>query len=83
VETVTADTNTINLDTESYNLLVNQCGILMAQQNQGSDATFDVNFFRQAYLDGVRMYKSRYKSEILPPQQSYYRVTSPRRFRNL
>ena len=49
-ETVTDDSNLINLDTESYNLLFNLTTFLAVQQQQGLDAMFyDGNFFGQAY----------------------------------
>lgn len=74
-ETVTDDSNLINLDTESYNLLFNLVAHLATQQQQGLDATFyDGNFFGQAYQDGLAKYKSLYKSEIQKPQSTYYRV---------
>lgn len=74
-ETVTDDSNLINLDTETFNLLFNQVGYLAVQQQQGLDAQFyDGNFFKQAYDDGVMKYKARYKSENQKPQSSYYAV---------
>lgn len=72
-ETVTDDSNLINLDTESFNLLTNLSGYYIAQQIQGLDATFfDGSFFKQAYDAGVLRYKSIYKSELQKPQSTYY-----------
>lgn len=77
-ETVTDDSNLINLDTESYNLLFNQVAFLAVQQQQGVDANFyDGNFFQTAYLDGVKRYKAMYKSEIQKPQSTYYVQPNP------
>lgn len=77
-ETVTDDSNLINLDTESYNLLFNQVAYLAGQQQQGLDATFyDGNFFKNAYDQGIIKYKSMYKSEIQKPQSSYYQPSKP------
>ena len=74
-ETVTDDSNLINLDTESFNLLFNQVGYLATQQQQGLDAQFyDGSFFLQQYQEGVAAYKARYKSEIQKPQSTYYVV---------
>lgn len=78
-ETITADTNIINLDTDSYNLLVDKCIELAAQQLQGSDSVFDTKFFKDSYERGVKMYQSRYKSEVMQPQQNYYNVSNPPR----
>lgn len=72
-ETVTDDSNLVNLDTESYNLLFNLVAFLSAQQQQGLDALFyDGNFFGQQYQQGVARYKAMYKSELQKPQSSYY-----------
>lgn len=72
-ETVTDDSNLINLDTESYNLLFNQVAYLTAQQQQGADALIsDGPFFKNAYDAGVIKYKSMYKSELQKPQSVYY-----------
>ena len=82
-ETVTDDSNLINLDTESYNLLFNQVAYLAAQQQQGLDANFhDGPFFQNAYNTGVIKYKSMYKSELQKPQSVYYQQpdTSYNRF---
>ena len=72
-EIVTDDSNLVNLDTESYNLLCNLCAFLAAQQQQGLDATFyDGSFFQQQYQAGLVRYKSMYKSELQKPQTTYY-----------
>lgn len=73
-ETVTDDSNLINLDVESYNLLFNQVAHLAAQQQQGEAAPYDASFFGQKYIDGVVRYKAMYKSEIQKPQTTYYKV---------
>lgn len=72
-ETVTDDSNLINLDTESFNLLFNQVAYLAFQQQQGLDATFyDGSMFNTEYQTGVQKYKSMYKSEVQKPQTTYY-----------
>ncbi len=74
-ETVTSDSNLINLDTESYNLLFNLTTFLTMQQQQGLDASFyDGQFFKSTYDDGLAKYKAMYKSEVQKPQSSYYTV---------
>jgi hypothetical protein len=73
-EKVTDDSNLINLDTESYNLLFNQVAFLAIQQQQGLDAlAFDGSFFKNAYDTGVARYKAMYKSELQKPQSTYYK----------
>ncbi len=77
-ETVTDDSNLINLDTESYNLFFNLLAYLAGQQQQGLDASFyDGNFFLTQYQQGVARYKAMYKSEIQKPQSLYYRMNKP------
>lgn len=78
-ETVTDDSNLINLDTESYNLLFNQVALLIAQQLQGVDALFyDATFFGNAYAQGLQRYMAMYKSEVQKPQSSYYAMPNTR-----
>ena len=74
-ETVTDDSNLINLDTETYNLLFNLTASIAIQQQQGLDATFyDGPFFEKKYQDGEARYKMLYKSELQKPQTTYYRT---------
>lgn len=73
-ETVFADSDLINLDTESYNLLFNMVAYLAAQQQQGVDSTYDGSVFKQAYDAGILRYKAMYKSELQKPQGSYYNM---------
>lgn len=77
-ETVTDDTNLINLDTDSYNLLFNLVAFYAFQQQQGMDALFyDANMFGQLYQTGIARYKALYKSEVQKPQSSYYTIDKP------
>ena len=79
-ETVTDDSNLINLDTDSYNLLFNKTAYYTAQQLQGSDAVYDATFFggddgtRGEYGRALSVYKAKYKSEIQKPKQLYYPI---------
>lgn len=82
-ETVTADSNLINLDTETYPLITYKFAHLAVQQQQGLNALFfDANFFAQQYQEALARYKALYKSELQKPQTSYYRTpnVSNRRF---
>lgn len=74
IERVAADTDIINLDTDSFNLLVYKAAQLAAQQIQGEDASFDVNFFNSEWDRVISKYKQMYKSEVEKPTQSYYKM---------
>jgi hypothetical protein len=77
-ETITDDSNIINLDTESYNLLLYQIAYLAAQQQQGYDSTkFDGPYFQNFYATTLNRYRAMYKSEIIKPQQLYYNLRQP------
>lgn len=71
-ETVLDDSDLINLDTESYNLLFNYVAYLACQQQQGSDSAYDGTFFKNSYDEGLTRYKAMYKSELQKPQSTYY-----------
>lgn len=43
----TDDTDIVNLDEDGYNILLNECGKMMAQQQQGEDSKADLDFFRR------------------------------------
>jgi hypothetical protein len=78
-ETITDDTNIVNLDTESYNLLLNQCAALAFQQMNDQGYTADIAEFKDKYIRGVMRYKGEYKSDRIPKQNYYYRMPkSPR-----
>ena len=77
-ETITDDSNIINLDTEARNLLYLLAGTYMVQQVQGLDAMFfDSNFFQQKYQTALASYKSQYKSEWQKPRTTYYGLPNP------
>ncbi len=72
-ETVTDNSNLINLDTESYNLYLNLLAFYATQQVQGLDAMFfDSNFFGQEYVKGKTRYTSLNKSQVDKPKETYY-----------
>lgn len=72
-ETVTDNSNLINLDTDSYNLYFNLLAFYATQQVQGlSSMFFDDNFFGQEYQKGKLRYTSMIKSQVQKPQTSYY-----------
>lgn len=74
-ETVTDDSNLINLDTESYNILFYLCAFYAFQQQQGADALqYDGQFSWKGYVDSVNRYRAQYRSEVQKPQSNYYAV---------
>jgi hypothetical protein len=72
-ETVTADTNLINLDTDSYNLLVCATALECIQQAFDGTATSDTDKFTKDYDSALRQYKQMYKTERNKPKVQYYR----------
>lgn len=74
-ETVTDDSNLINLDTETYNLYLYQVAYLASQQQQGNVAAgFDAPFFLGQYTSNLKRYMALYKSELQKPTQTYYAI---------
>lgn len=77
-ETCTDYSNLINLDTESYNLMVYKVAELAVQQQQGLDASFyDGPYFTNQYQQALARYKNMYKAENQKPQSNYYLVNKP------
>jgi len=72
-ETVTDNSNLINLDTESFNLMVYKVSELAVQQQQGLDSTFyDGPYFSNQYQEALARYKNMYKAENQKPMSMYY-----------
>lgn len=72
-ETVTSDTNLLNLDTDSYQIYFNQCMVLACQQKQGVDAlAADLPFFQQSYRDSIDSYQAKYPSQTQKTSNPYY-----------
>lgn len=72
-ETVTDNSNLINLDTESFNVYLILLAFYATQQVQGLSALFfDDNFFGQEYLKLKTRYTSMYKSQVQKPREQYY-----------
>jgi hypothetical protein len=77
-ETVVADTDLVNLDTETYNLFVNLVAYFTVQQAQGIDAlNFDGNFFISQYQQDLISYKTKYKSQAQKAKTVYYQQNNP------
>ena len=68
----------INLDTDSYNLMVYLTAKYCFQQINDENASYDIDFWQKEYDRGLTMYKNNYKSEIIKPRQNYYTVNRGR-----
>lgn len=74
-EKVTDLTDVVNLDTDGVNGLLYATLGMAAQQVQGADALFfDANEAEQQYQAWLAGYKAKYRSEVVKPQASYYRI---------
>lgn len=73
-ETVSDDSDIVNLDTDSYNILLDKCAELCARQIAGSDSNFDYQTYTADYREGVKKYQFQNKSEINKPKNVYYRI---------
>ncbi len=74
-ETVTDDSNLINLDTESYDLLTYCAAWMAVQQQQGMNALkYDGPWTEKNYMDALTRYMQMYKSEVQKPGQPYYKM---------
>ncbi len=72
-ETVTDNSNLINLDTESYNIYLALLAFYATQQVQGLSALFfDDRFWGQEYLKLKTRYTSINKSQVQKPREPYY-----------
>lgn len=76
-ETTTDDSNLINLDTDSFNLMLFKVADFCAQQLYAKDSSFDIAYFGNQYLAALTKYQSMYKSEITKPKSQYYRQPAP------
>jgi len=74
LEKPTADTDLINLDSDTYNIFTYECLIEAAQQMQGSDAGFDIEFAKNQLKDLYALQKENAPTEKIRPQSFYYRI---------
>ena len=68
------DTDEINLDTDSYNLLLDKIMTIVAPQISGVDSGFDFEVAREKYQTNMVRYKGNNKSQIQKPKVHYYRI---------
>lgn len=77
-QSITDNSNYINLDVETRDLIYFLTGLYATQQVQGLDGMFfDANYFEQKYQRALAMYKSQYKSQWQKPRSSYYNLPNP------
>lgn len=73
-ESITTDSDLINLDVETRNLMYLLTCVYAVQQIQGLDAMFfDDQYFQQKYNTALAEYKAQYKSEWQKPKSTYYK----------
>ncbi len=78
LETITSDSNIINLDTETRMLIFFLTGKYAVQQVQGLDALFfDSNDFTGNYENALAKYRAQYKSQWQKPRSTYYNLPNP------
>lgn len=76
-ETVTDDSNLVNLDTDTYPTFFNLLAYYTVQQTSGGDAGQDMAFFMAEYQKSLARYQALYKSQLQKPQLSYYNPQAP------
>lgn len=77
-ENVTDDSNVINLDTTSFNMLFNLVAYMATQQIQTADGVFDYKFFLDEYNKERMRYVAKIRSQVIQPQQKYYQMPTQR-----
>jgi len=77
-ETVTDDSNLVNLDVDSYNILFDMVSEMTNQQIVGQPANFDIGYFSTMYQQDVARYTRKYPSQVLTPTFKYYRFPMKR-----
>ena len=74
LETPVDDTDTINLDTDSYPIFLYESLYLIAQEIQGEDSGFDATYFAGKREELINEYKKNNTSMVIRPQSYYYRT---------
>lgn len=68
------DSDEINLDVDSFNVLLYEVCYLVAQELGGEDTQVDVDFWRRKRDEIWSTYMQNNKSQALKPRASYYRM---------
>lgn len=72
------DSDIINLDVESYNVLLYETAYLIAQQLGGEDSQVDVDYYKRKRDETWSAYLQSNKTVALKPRASYYRIFNRR-----
>ena len=78
-ESVTDDTNVINLDTDGYNLFLFEALKAISQQQQGKDARADYVYATGELATLYPIYETNHPTEALSQQESYYSMSNLKR----
>jgi len=73
-EKPTSDEDLINLDSDTFNIFTLEVLIASAQQMQGADATFDIEFARKELQELYLRHKENAPSEKIRPISHYYKI---------
>lgn len=74
-ETITNDSNLINLDLDAINCFVLLCQMYIARNQAGADSMFDYQFCQNLYQTSLEKYQRKYPSEIMTIYDNYYDTT--------
>ncbi len=77
-ETVSQDSDYINLDTDSYNLFLYQLAYQAALQVANNNSEIDVATYKQNYMDALLTYRTKYVSQAQKNQDTYYELPNRR-----
>jgi len=78
-EKVTADSDLLNLDVDSYEVFLSCFLWMLAQQLQGLDANVaDGPHYENAYRENLQRYVMTHRSEVTPPITPYYQMPRKR-----
>ena len=73
-ETVSDDSNIVNMDTDSYNIILDKCAELASRQIAGTDSNFDYQTYIADYREGVKRYQYQNKTEVNKAKNTYYTI---------
>lgn len=77
--TVTADSDVVNLDDDGYNLFLFEALKCLSQQQQGKDAISDYNIAVNELAELYEPYKVNHPSEAIEKQEIYYDINRLKR----
>lgn len=72
--TTSSDSDVVELDSDAYQIWLMECLKYMAQQSQGGDSGFDVEFSMMELEDAYKEYKLKHPSKAIRQKNTYYRL---------